>query len=116
MREITRRMQELKKFLDRKHMMDLLLELYERPGQTQAELIEGDGRMTRFKRLGELQQAGFIEPRVSTAARRNAIVYYLTEEGEKHARRFFNAYAGKDEEPSRSDHGAPSEQRGSVKN
>jgi hypothetical protein len=102
-------MVELREFLQRKHMMDILLAVYQSPGSTQPELIEGDGRNTKFKRLTELCDKGFVAAKVSSLPRRNTIVYYVTDEGEKHARNIAALMEGRDP-LNETNHRAPSEQ------
>ena len=107
-------MVELREFLQRKHMMDVLLTIHQRPGITQPELIEGDGRNTKFKRLTELCDEGMVVAQVSTKPRRNTIVYYTTAEGEKHAKNIAALLEGRDPKEE-TNHRAPSGERGLVK-
>ena len=62
-------------------MMEVLLAIHNKPGITQPELIEGEGKATKFKRLQELCDVGFVNVRLSSAPRRNSIVYFTTDKG-----------------------------------
>jgi len=100
--------------LQRKHMVAVLLAIHRNPGLTQLELIDGEGRNTKFKRLGELCDEGLVIAKLSSKPRRNTVIYYTTDEGETLAENLANLLDGK--KINEKNHGSSAAERTSVKN
>ena len=107
-------MLEVWELLQRKHMVTVLLAIHKKPGIAQPEIIDGDGRSTKFKRLTELCDEGYVRVNVASLPRRNTIVYYTTDAGETLAKNLVNLLEGRNVSEE-TNHSASSEQRGLVK-
>ena len=100
--------------LERKHAITVLVAIYENPGITQAQLIDGTpGRSTKFDRIKELYHAGLITVKISEE-HWSARDMYTTPEGSRLARNLINAREGRDV-PDQTNHGTSAEQVDSVK-
>ena len=107
-------MAEVWDILERKYAMTVLIAIYERPGVTQAELIDGTpGRGAKFDRIKELYRAGLITVKISEE-HWSARSLYTTEEGSRIARNLINAREGRDV-PEQTNHGSLTKQTDSVK-
>ena len=70
--------------LGKKHAIDVLLEIYENPGEIQGKIADRseDGSGTRRARLPELEKIGLIKC-VDIKGSRPTKSYYVTTEGER---------------------------------
>lgn len=80
-------MSRLRTILGRKYAIDVLIFVYNQPGEMQKTIIEegGGGRVARRDRLSELVKEGLIRDD-SSGNNWTAIRYYCTEEGSRIAR------------------------------
>lgn len=107
-------MKKIWDILGKKHAIDVLIFIYEHPGEMQKTIIEAEssGRSSRLERIADLIKAGYVRDE-STGADWTAISYFVTEEGAKVARSLINIERGVD--VIETDHGASAPEGHKVK-